>query len=247
MFETLKAVLQVCQRACPHPLELLLPAEDSAVVSELMGRLTNTRGLINDRGWIKEHQKAFSALRLSWTMTPPCPASAASAWLPTLTDLQKSTLALHQHRVLLSHPGSITASGQIQATASGQAQEVQVTASGQIHMPKLMIDVHPRSSRLPEESQLPEESEEPAKKIIKVRSQAKPSLWKSQALTIAEVTKSVRELSSDIDEELGRYMAKNMMKGFEECLDEFVNSEVPEPKQRPKPPSTSSSSSSGQR
>ena len=141
-------MLQVCQRACPHPLELLLPAEDPAVVSELMGRLTNTRGLINGRGWIKEHQKAFSALRLSWTMTPPCPASAASAWLPTLTDLQKSTLALHQHRVLLSHPGSITASGQIQATASGQAQEVQVTASGQIHMPKLMIDVHPSISRL---------------------------------------------------------------------------------------------------
>ena len=52
---------------------------------------------------------------------------------------------------------------------------------------------------VPEESQLPEESEEPAKKIIKVRSQAKPSLWKSQALTIAEVTKSIRELSSDID------------------------------------------------
>jgi len=148
-FQTLRALVQVCQRQPPSAEELLLAADDAAVEKELLRRVSAGEANTDpNRSWIPEHQFMHGQLRISWGAPPPHAESAASPWLRTVTPLQKSTLTLHQHKLLSSGRALSTASGQAVVakeaapTALGQAPIKQVTPW------KLMVDVHPSPGRL---------------------------------------------------------------------------------------------------
>lgn len=129
-FATLRSLVQVCQRRPPSARNLLLQDDDPAVEQELVRRVSlgHITGDVS-RSWITEHQHLYSQLRLSWGAPPPHQRTAQSSWLSTLTPLHRSTLILHQHRLV---------SSSLSATASGQHAQVA----------NLMVDLNPSASRL---------------------------------------------------------------------------------------------------
>ena len=133
MFNTLRVLVECCQRKDCPAIDLFLPDSSQHVVSELLHRSSAEHNLLDpNRDWFGAHQKVYSDLRLSWGVPPPCSATAKSPWFDTLTPMQKSTLVLQQYRLLLSQPKCKTASGQ----DSGASPRI----------PSLMINISPSIS-----------------------------------------------------------------------------------------------------
>ena len=133
VFHTLRSLVESCQRQCPPAEGLFYPEGDLYVEGEFLSRISKGHPSCDpSRKWITEHQKLYDMLRLSWGVNPPCQATAQSPWLEVLTESQRSTLILHQHKLLSSMPNTSRASGHDDKSP----------------IPKLMIDLSPSPTRM---------------------------------------------------------------------------------------------------
>ena len=136
MFRTMRFLVTACQRFPPRAVDMLLEDTNMYVASALLQRAGKGDSTSN-RNWTREHQQAYTSLRLSLGAAPPCSATAQSQWFATLSPIHKSTLVLNQHKLLMSQPIR-------KKEASGQAAQAATTASGQdrsTSMPRLIISV----------------------------------------------------------------------------------------------------------
>jgi site-specific DNA-cytosine methylase len=142
IFRTLRLLVQVCQRRPPSVEHLLLDDNDPAVSGELARRASFVR-TSEPYSWSSEHSQFFAQLRLCLNTPSPSPGTSLSPWFKTLTPMQRSTLILHQHRMLAASGQAVT--GQAVTAASGQAV---TAASGQGSRIKFMVDVMPSAGRV---------------------------------------------------------------------------------------------------
>ena len=141
IFGTVRTLVKSCQRRAPDALDVLLPEKDELVTSELMDRIQKGHGHLDpEQKWFAGHQKEYSKYRVSWGCESPCPATRTSPWLKTLTPLQRSTLVLHQKKLLMGQPKQSRTSMAAPCTASGQNKRTMIK--------KLMVDIHPSIGRM---------------------------------------------------------------------------------------------------
>ena len=108
MYQSVRMMLELCQRKCPLAVDVLLPDGDAAVCRELGLSLSEEHGNSQkkppNREWCVKHAKAYALLGRRMQDPSPIPSTATSRWFESLTEAQKSTLLYWQHKTVCSTP-----------------------------------------------------------------------------------------------------------------------------------------------
>lgn len=108
MYQSVRMMLELCQRKCPLAVEVLLPNGDAAVCRELDLSLSeehrNSKKKPPNPDWRVKHAKAYATLGRQLKDPSPIPGTETSPWFRSLTEAQKSTLKYWQYKNVCSTP-----------------------------------------------------------------------------------------------------------------------------------------------